>query len=589
MNYKYKQSAIALGVMAAFAMTDVAVASQKQLEEVVVTARKRAENLQDVPMAVSAFSSDQLKDYQVEGITDLERLASNVTLTETSGLISGQLQVFVRGIGNDPGLDQGVGIYVDDVYLNRTTGAVLDVYDVERIEILKGPQGHLYGRNTIGGAIKYVSREPREELEANIEVKVGEFDQRQIKANISGPLIDDKLYGSFGVLNKQRDGTQTNTYDGEQFNSRDVQAYRGTLLFNAADNLKIKLTGDYTKDESMPGVPNRVALNQDMLDGISFVITGNGYLPGFPVLMDEPNDQSLPTDIDRVSSEYTQGYKKFEIETKTAALNVEWDINDQWMLKSVTAGRWSDYVQPFDFDGSEQQFITSVKNREAVDLSQEFQLNYSGDTVSAVLGLYHLDGHLETDGQNLQYPRLRAIQYHIKDTSEETSDLESTSVYGNIDWDFAEDWQLSVGGRYTQDKKTFEKFASVTQGYFALARFNFLPPSAVVAVMPGQESVAAAYPGFIGWAGAPTFMEITGPENIQKVSDTWTEFSPSTRLSYHLSEDTLLYAGISTGFKAGGFESSGSDAPSFDPETVTTYSVGFKTTLLDNRLRLNGE
>ncbi len=159
MKMSFNRSLMSVAVVAAIGVSDYASA---QLEEVVVTARKRSESLQDVPMAVSAFNSAQLQDAQVTGMEDLQRMTPNITLTETGGLQAGSIAVFVRGIGNDPQFDQGVGIYVDDVYYNRATGSLLEVYDVERIEVLKGPQGNLYGRNTIGGAIKYISREPSE-------------------------------------------------------------------------------------------------------------------------------------------------------------------------------------------------------------------------------------------------------------------------------------------------------------------------------------------------------------------------------------------------------------------------------------------
>ncbi|MDD9961701.1 MAG: Plug domain-containing protein, partial [Gammaproteobacteria bacterium] len=161
---------------------------QNFIGEVLVTARKREERLQDVPAAVSAYNTEELRDRGVDNITEVARLTPNVTINETSGLYAGAIQVFIRGIGNDPGFDQGVGIYVDDVYLNRIGGALLDVYDVERIEVLKGPQGHLYGRNTIGGALKYVSREPDTETRIRVEGKLGEDSLRKVRANLSGSL-----------------------------------------------------------------------------------------------------------------------------------------------------------------------------------------------------------------------------------------------------------------------------------------------------------------------------------------------------------------------------------------------------------------
>ena len=194
-QFKRKSILLSAAVAVAITTTDYTMAQQATLEEVVVTARKREESLQQVPMAVSAFSTTQLRDAQVDNILDLERMTPNVTLTDTGGLVGGAISVFIRGIGQDPGFGQGVGIYMDDVYLNRTTGALLEVYDVERIEILKGPQGNLYGRNTIGGAIKYITRQPTDEFEADIEVKGGDYDLIKVKGNVSGPLIQDTLYG----------------------------------------------------------------------------------------------------------------------------------------------------------------------------------------------------------------------------------------------------------------------------------------------------------------------------------------------------------------------------------------------------------
>ena len=173
-QFNRKSMILSAAVASVIGVTDVAMAQQATLEEVVVTARKREESLQQVPMAVSAFSTTQLRDAQVDNIVDLERMTPNVTLTENSGLVAGGLSVFIRGIGQDPGFGQGVGIYLDDVYLNRTTGALLEVYDVERIEVLKGPQGNLYGRNTIGGAIKYITKQPSDQFEADVEAKAGE-------------------------------------------------------------------------------------------------------------------------------------------------------------------------------------------------------------------------------------------------------------------------------------------------------------------------------------------------------------------------------------------------------------------------------
>lgn len=619
-------SSVVAGSMSA-ASVAIADSQSLMLEEVVVTARKRSENLQDVPMAVSAFSNDALKNAGVDDILDIANLTPNVVMSETSGLVAGAINVFVRGVGSDPGFSQGVGIYVDDVYLNRTSGAILEVYDVERVEVLKGPQGNLYGRNTIGGAIKYVTRKPGKETEADIDVKVGEYDLLKVTGQASGPLAEN-VYGGVGFTHRQRDGWQTNTFDGKEYNSVDVMALRGTLLWEPTETMAVSLAVDYSKDESTPSIPNRVAVNAAGINGISNALIGANFIPGLEGtgLYATPSDTSLPTDIDRVTSENVSGYSgynNYEIETSAVALTITEEINDSWSFKSVTSARFVENVLPFDFDGSSQQFITTVSYRDQVDYTQEFQFNYSSENVNAVIGLYYLDGQQEAakPSDTQQTARLRFFDAHHKTTYVDDQDETSASIYGSVDWDFAEDWQLSLGGRYTQDTKEISSRATVDQTFYAIAA-----PGVVIA--PGSESQVEMFPGFatggfgVGpWLppsllGGPDLFDPTNvhpscvaaqaaiaaspsgafsrathcsyAENLDD-KESWNEFSPSARLSHHLNDKTMVYGGISTGYKAGGFQATGKKSTVYDAEYVTAYTLGLKTTLLDDTLRINAE
>ena len=591
---KYKSSMLSMAVVSALGITDFAQA--QVLEEVVVTARKRSENLQEVPMAVSSFSAEQLRAAQVDSILDLERMTPNVTLTETGGLVAGAIQVFIRGIGNDAGFDQGVGIYVDDVYLNRTTGALLEVFDIERIEILKGPQGNLYGRNTIGGAIRFISKEPTDELSGRVEVSAGDYDMMRIRGNVSGPIIGDTLLGNFGALYKTRDGIQTNTFNGGDYWSEDVQAYHGSLVWRATDALKVKIAADYSKDKSDPSIPNRVAVDASTLSGIDFVISGaNSYLGPGTGLTDIPNDASMPTDIDTVSSEFVEGFAQYEIEATTVAMTVEWALNDQWNLKSITANRSMDNTQPYDFDNSNQQFITTINNRTSDDFSQELQLNFDSDNINAVMGLYYLDGTQKSPQFTNQYERLRAVQFQTKDTTKAQNDIESTSAYATVDWDITEEWQLSIGGRYTEDTKKQTQRATVTENLFAYAGLAGFPQDAVVSVAPGQEANAMQSPVFAYWASefAPPgfnseFTTLTYAEDTN-ADESWSEFSPSARITWFINDDLMAYTAYQQGFKSGGFQNSGGLTTVYDPETVDAYSIGVKSTWLDGTLRINSE
>ncbi|TDG13672.1 TonB-dependent receptor [Seongchinamella unica] len=587
MNKQYKHTLMSMAVVAAVGASDYASA---QLEEVIVTARKRTESLQDVPMAVSAFSAAQLQDAQVDGMEDLQRMTPNITLTETGGLQAGSVAVFVRGIGNDPQFAQGVGIYVDDVYMNRATGSLLEVYDVERIEVLKGPQGNLYGRNTIGGAIKYISREPTDELTGDLEVKTGEFDLLQVKGNIAGPIVGDTLLGSFGALYRERDPIQENTLDGDGFWDQDVSAYRGSLVWNATDSLRFKLSGDYNLDESTPRIPNRSGVDAGFMQQLDFFTNGaNFFLAPGTGLLSSPNDASLPSDPDEVSTEQGDLLNEFEIESTTVALTIDWDISDTWSVKSITAQRNTDHVQPFDFDGSEQTFIYTVNDREFEDFSQEFQFNYTGDKLQAVMGVYYLDGSAKISGTTLQSPRLLGMMTQFKDTHLDDRDLTSQSVYANVDWDISESWQLSLGGRYTKDEKEESQTATVDQELYALALANTPFGIVPLAIAPGQEANAAASPSFVGWATPYTqAINISFPEPTY-AKDDWTEFSPSARLTWFAGDDLMFYGGFSSGFKSGGFQNQSGKSDAFDPEVVDAYTLGMKTTLLDGSLRLNSE
>ncbi|WP_269618174.1 TonB-dependent receptor [Zhongshania sp. BJYM1] len=566
-----------------------AFAANPMMEEVVVTARKRAENLQEVPMAVSAFSSDQLKIAQVSDITDLQRMTPNVVLSDTGGLVAGAVQVFIRGIGNDPGFDQGVGIYIDDVYLNRTTGSLLKAYDIERIEVLKGPQGNLYGRNTIGGAIKYVTRKPGDEVIGDIGVTLGSFNAREVSGGVSGPLTESGLYGGVGFVKSQRDGIQTNVSNGDEYWTEDVGAFRTNLLWRISDSQELSVSADIMQDHSDPRVPVRIAIDKNVLSGIDFVITGANTFLGGTGLETVPNDSSLPSDKDNINSEFKSGFDQYQIETSTFAVNYVADFNEQWTMKSVTSLRKMENNQPFDFDGSDQQFITTERPVESKDFSQELQFNYSAETLKGVVGLYYLDGEQDYKNITRQYARLRAIQTHTLDTFYDNQQVKSKSIYGSLDWDFMPEWQLSVGARYTKDSKSIEQHSTLTQGFYALALLQGFPANAVVAVAPGQEALAETQPMFAGWATPYTrYFETTGPVDTA-ASDDWNELTPAIKLSHFYDEDTLFYGGVSGGFKAGGFQTQGGLTTPFDPETVMAYTLGMKSTLMSGRLSLNTE
>lgn len=471
------------------------------IEEIVVTARKREESLQDVPIAISAFPGEELETYQVDNIVDLETLVPNVTLTESGGLATGSLLVFIRGIGSDPGFAQGVGIYTDDVYLNQQSGALLEVLDVERIEVLKGPQGHLYGRNTLGGAIRYITRKPGDDLRVRFDGGFGRFTEWFARGSVSGP-ISQSLGGSLSLLYRQRDPIQKNTYttteEGE-FWGADIGAYRASLHWAPSEAVKFALSANITSDGSEPRVGKRVGVNAAQLGGITAFNLGAGGLVPTAVLVPSPND-ALPTGIsdhpDRISTEFTASagnypdtnlpgagptldnrwsLDDYELDTQSFSLTAEFDLGPRWFLKSVSAYRSIDDFSPFAFDGTTQTFINTIQDRETSDFSQELQLNYTGEALSVVAGIYYLDGTLERGPVAGDItPRLLATALRETRTEQQDDGIESLAGYVNLDWRMSESWELSLGGRFTRDEVTFTKRSRSTDTNFPLwAHPNF--------------------------------------------------------------------------------------------------------------------
>jgi len=228
--------------------------SARAIEEVVVTARRRTETIQDVPVAITAFSGDELAAVGAQDITYLNQSTPNVTIERTRST-NHTLSAFIRGVGQqDPvaGFEPGVGIYLDDVYLNRPQGAVLEIYDVERVEVLRGPQGTLYGRNTIGGAVKYVTRRLAAEPEAKLEITAGSYDQLDVVGTFSLPLSDQLAVGA-SVAQFRRDGFGENrVQQGVENYDKDMQAARVSLEWTPSDAVFVRLSGDYTDDDSDP-------------------------------------------------------------------------------------------------------------------------------------------------------------------------------------------------------------------------------------------------------------------------------------------------------------------------------------------------
>ncbi|MBI3438760.1 MAG: TonB-dependent receptor [Proteobacteria bacterium] len=502
-------------------------------DEVVVTARRREERLQDVPIAVSSYTADQLDAAGAQDITAVAQSAPNVTL-ENSRATNSTLTAFIRGIGQqDPvaGFEQGVGIYLDDVYLNRPQAAVLDIYDLDRIEVLRGPQGTLYGRNTIGGAVKYVTRRlDRNDPTLRARVAYGSYNQEDLVLSGSLPLGDQfRVGGAIASLN--RDGFGHNLTTGEDNYNKDILAGRISAEWEPTSNFLARLSLDYTQDDSAPRQGHRL-----IASGIS------GSSPLHNVYDTEAGITALgPLHHNSVLARGIQ-------------LQLDWQPAEHWTVRSITAHRDDSSTAPIDFDSTAAPTMDVPAVYRNDQLSQEFQVLYDGDRLHFVGGAYYLEANA-FDAFDVRFTSITSFTLGDVDTR-------TWAVFGEASYDITPTLSLTVGGRYTEDQRHAhvirQTFLSVPSPYFG---------------GPGTIGTASPVPSFTG-------------------ERTDTAFTPRVILDWRPSDTVNLYASYSQGFKGGGFDPRGNFAnpdvrAGYLPETVDSYEIGAKTQWWDNRVTAN--
>ena len=509
---------------------------------IIVTARRREERLIDVPLSVTALTGEALEQQGIQDLTQIAQQVPNITLEVSRGTNT-TLTAFIRGVGQqDPvaGFEAGVGLYVDDVYLNRPQAAVLDVYDVERIEVLRGPQGTLYGRNTIGGAIKYVTARLPDDTSVKIRGTYGSYDQADLIVTASTPITDSLKIGASGAR-LSRGGFGKNLTLGTENYNKDVWAARGTIEFDNGP-VFVRLSGDYVKD------------NSEARQGHRFI---PGLLSGAPVLDDVFDTRAGLNIVDQ------------EVEAYGGALNIAIELSDTLTFKSITGYREDRSTTPIDFDSLPAVDLDVPAIYENDQFSQELQLLYEGDKLSGVLGFYYLDANAFTAFDVALFTTLNGL------TAQTLGDVdtETWSVFGDFTYDLTDTISISLGGRYTSDKRSSRVLRTTFLGGFS---------------------------NLFGGTGAPIAVtsDFTG-------SETFRDFNPRASISWQPNRNHNLYFTYSQGFKGGGFDPRGQttacrnstggactaaevfDFLAFDPETVDSYEVGWKASLLDNRLNIS--
>jgi iron complex outermembrane recepter protein len=391
------------------------------LDDVVVSARRRDERLKDVPISVSALGEERLEQTGASDITALQQQTPNATVQVARGSNS-TLISFIRGVGQqDPlwGFEPGVGLYVDDVYVARPQGAVLDIYDVQRIEVLRGPQGTLYGRNTVGGAIKYVTNGLSTEPELTLRGAYGSYNQIDLMASGSLPLADNFRVGG-AIASYQRDGYGTNINTGAEHYNKDVLAGRLSAEWEPTDNLSVRLAYDRVQDDSNPRHGHREVA---------------GATPAGAVL---PSVYDTNAGIGDDNSVMNQG----------ASATIELSVNDAWTFKSITAWRDGDTDTVIDFDNTPSPTLDIPAYYADDQLTQEFQLLFDYDGFDGIVGLYYLDGHAEG-----AFDTILGNAGFVIGTAGQV-DTESWAAFADVSADLTDRLHLSLGLRLTTDEKT---------------------------------------------------------------------------------------------------------------------------------------
>lgn len=549
------------------------------LGEIVVTARRTEESLQSVPIAVSALSGDFLDDQNIVDAAAVSKFTPNVVIHLQPSSLSAA-SVYIRGIGNNnpaPSFDQAVGMYMDGVYIARAAGALFDLVDLERVEVLRGPQGTLFGRNTVGGAVQLVTRKPTDEMHAEAKAGYGRYNDWYVKARLdTGYIGGSNIKASITGLHRERDGWTDNLNEPD---SNDPGALKGDALMIGLEGDFGALTANYTFDYSKrKGQPAFFQLTNASATNTAYF--GNSAALGGDPLLVSP---------DRLKQVYGNGYidpygnpiNGSVAESKGHVLTLAYEASDAITLKSISAYREFTQSNSLELDGQGNQLgvvvdftsptLTSIQpvsmfngtnvKQDQWQFSQELQLLGSSGNVSYVLGGYYFK---EKAAENLSQlitiplppayltgfgldqdtvdtliaanPGLDLVGFNLMPPRWARTKSESTALFGQLSWKVTDQIELTGGLRYTHDKK------GLIQGTAANAR---------------------------------------GTVSSNNLS--WL-----VSASYHVNDDVMVYARATSGYRSGGFSAgTGAVTPPFKPEKATAYELGFKGDLLDNRLRLN--
>jgi iron complex outermembrane recepter protein len=600
--------------LAAWGQMGPSLADESGVAEITVTAQKRSQNIQDVPIDMVAMSGQMLENRSIISLVQIADYSPGVQLSNSSQIVgsSQSFSAFIRGIGQDDfsaGFDPGVGTYIDGVYLARTIGANANLLDVERVEILKGPQGTLFGRNTIGGAISVVTRDPAPIAGVTAELTGGRFDRYGGRVIADLP-ISDVLLGSIAISASSVSGFEKRiSFPGagayatdfvSEFadlgivpgsgahatmgGSDDVNV-RGKLLWKRADGLRVTLTADYghssgstqpytllavsTAPGTLSGLYN-TCINTPLptlaamgLGAVCGPRLGPGSALGGVNTDANPANNRLPYDSRYITGSfdttYGTGNNYSQLDNWGSAATLVYDLSEHVAVKSITAFRRQDWNVGTDPDGSTILMFGPNVLQEEHQVSQEFQ--FTGGTLADRLDWLFGAYYFSEDAAEQQNPILAGGMFPIYNPT--ALQTESGAAFAHLNLKLSDRWQITAGGRYTKEKK----WVSTNQQDVNLFLHKLGVP-------------ASAYPN-------PANLAQLLPIGQQERS--FDNFSPRLAVQDHPFEDMMLYASFAKGYKSGGWTTRVSfpekTVPTFNPETAETYEIGMKSQLLNHRLQ----
>ena len=579
------------GAIAADAATSAEDGTPSRGDVIIVTARRRKETAQDVPLAISVIRGDSIEATGNFNVVKLQQLAPTLQVYTSNPR---NTSVNIRGLGvpfglTSDGFEQGVGIYVDDVYNSRVAAATFDFLDVDQVEVLRGPQGTLYGKNTTAGAINITTNQPTFDFEGRAELTVGNLNYKQAKAAVSGPL-SDTVAARLAIATTSRRGTLYNTRSQRWINEQDNVGLRGQLLFKPTPDLSITLSGDYSKQdpEGFGTAFVRVGTTQKALDrqydALIARLNTSAQAAGLGANYYSTPSRNIYDRLTDIDANLNAGNKIGGVSAR-----VKWDAGPG-TLTSITAWRFWDWKPENDRDFTGASVVSRSQNPSQQDqYSQEFRYNYSGDKIDFVVGLFGFKQRIDTQGTEQQGTNASAWSLTAAQgrdnpavlnglTATNTQWLKSTSaaLYGQLSYKLTPELTIQPGLRLNYDKKSgfYQRVVRDDSG----ALVDCTPPLAANSVRAAQCGV---------------YQPQTSP-----VSDSAWNFTYDFNVNYKVTPDVLVYATYAKSFKTLGINQNGlplnstTNLPNFDaatvkPESVNHFEIGLKSTLLGGRATFN--